>query len=174
MKFVNVISVLIICFFILSFNTTEHKSVKLTDFNTSYCDDTPELNKQVVDFVTANLKKKVGKGECWDLAAGALNLIGAKWNGAYVYGDVVRYKTECVYPGDIIHFNGVKVTYEVDNRIYTEIMDQHTAIIYKVEGKGDYIIAHQNTAFSGRKVGLSPLNLEDITKGRFTIYRPVK
>ena len=157
----------------MSFNDPERKPEHRTNI-ISECDSIPELNRQVIDFVTSKIKKKVGKGECWDLAAEALNSVGAKWNGQYVFGNVVHYQSECVYPGDIMQFKGVKIHYQVGNRIYDEKMEQHTAIIYEVKAKGDYVLAHQNTSFSGKKVGLSPLKLSDITRGKFTIYRPEK
>src|SRR5688572_15897370 len=36
---------------------------------TTNCDTVPELNQKVIDFVKTKLNKKVGEGECWDLAA---------------------------------------------------------------------------------------------------------
>ena len=56
---------------------------------------------------------------------------------------------------------------------YQESMEHHTAIIYQVNGTGDYTLAHQNTAFTGQKVGTSHLNLKDVITGTFQIYRPV-
>ena len=56
----------------------------------------------------------------------------------------------------------------------TSVMDHHTAIVYEVKDIGKYIIAHQNTSDFGRRVGLSELDLANIQKGRFTIYRPYK
>jgi hypothetical protein len=173
MKFYVIISALIVGCFFLSFNNpesqTDQRRIIISD-----CDSIPELNKQIIDFVKMNIKKKVGKGECWDLAAEALNSIGAKWNGQYVFCTEVLYKTECVYPGDIIQFKDVRVQYEVNGKVYIEKMEQHTAVIYEVKNKGNYILAHQNTPFSGKKVGLSPINLKDINKGKITIYRPEK
>jgi hypothetical protein len=173
MKISAIISVLIVGCLILSFNNPESLTNQ-QGIIISECDSIPELNKQIIDFVKTNIKKKVGKGECWDLAAGALNSIGAKWNGQYVFGTEVLYKTECVYPGDIIQFKNVRVQYEVNGKVYIEMMEQHTAVIYEVKNKGSYILAHQNTPFSGKKVGLSPINLKDINKGKITIYRPEK
>ena len=48
------------------------------------------------------------------------------------------------------------------------------AIIYEVKGNGEYVLAHQNTAYTGRKVGTSPLNLMNVTGGKITIFRPEK
>jgi hypothetical protein len=53
-------------------------------------------------------------------------------------------------------------------------MGQHTAIVYKVIEKGVYEIAHQNTQFSGRKVGVNTLNLNHVIEGDYYFYRPTK
>jgi hypothetical protein len=140
----------------------------------SQTDTIPPLNKRVVQYVNSVIGTQVDRGECWDLAYQALTLIEAKWNGEYVYGKVIDYKKEIVYPGDIIHFKGVVVKQTKGLTTITETMDQHTAIIMKVYGKGIYELAHQNTGFSGRKVGMSPIDLNGVTKGRVTIYRPVQ
>ena len=76
-------------------------------------------------------------------------------------------------PGDIIQFKNVKIRYQITNTTYTEFMKQHTAIVYKIKRKNVFTIAHQNTEFSGRKVGLSDLNLAHVVKGDVKIYRPV-
>ena len=137
------------------------------------CDSIPSLNKKIIDFVKTKIGKKVGKGECWDVAAEALNTSGAKWDGNYKFGKEINYKTDCVYPGDIIQFEGVTVKYEIDKKKFSESMAHHTAIIYEVKGKEEFILADQNTGRSGRKVGLSPIEFKNITKGKFKIFRPV-
>jgi hypothetical protein len=53
-------------------------------------------------------------------------------------------------------------------------MGQHTAIVYKVLGDGVFEIAHQNTGFSGKKVGISELNINYIVKGKIYFYRPTQ
>ena len=138
------------------------------------CDSIPALNHGVIHFVNSNMKKKVGRGECWDVAAEALNLLGATWDHNYGFGQEVDYQTQCIYPGDIIQFEGVTVKYDKNGRHYTETMGHHTAIIYEVTGKGEYFLAHQNTGFGGRKVDISRIDLKTITCGKFKIFRPVK
>ena len=64
--------------------------------------------------------------------------------------------------------------YTKGNGIYTESMPHHTAIIYEILGKDHYKIAHQNTSFSGKKVGVSELKMSYIKKGKVTVYRPYK
>ncbi len=143
-------------------------------FTASAQDTIPDLNKQVIEFVKTTIGKKVDRGECWDLANKALTLIKADWDLEYKYGKLVNPKNDIIYPGDIIQFEGVKVKYKKGNTTYTESMEHHTAIVYRVIEKGVYELAHQNTGFSGRKVGLSTLDISTIIKGKMSIYRPIK
>ncbi len=124
----------------------------LLSFN-SDCSEKLPMNEQIIGFVNSNMNKKVGKGECWDLANEALTLVQAKWDGNLKFGRKLDYKKECVYPGDIIQFEKVKVKYTENKITYQEAMAHHTAIIYEVKGTGEYILAHQNTAYTGRKWG---------------------
>lgn len=142
--------------------------------NTTHCDSTPVMNKQVIEVVKSKLNTKVGRGECWDLASVALKSVDAKWNGEYVFGREVNYQKECIYPGDIIQFEKVKLKYTRNNIMYIEEMTHHTAVVYEVKEKGIYTLAHQNTSETGKKVGLTPIDMKDITKGKFKIYRPEK
>ncbi len=138
------------------------------------CDSIPALNTEIVNYTKNAMGKKVNTGECWDLAAEALKANAAKWDGMYKFGNEVDPKAECIFPGDIIQFKDVQVKYKKGNATYTESMPHHTAIVYKVNGKGDYEIAHQNYSEFGRKVGVSSLALQNVTKGKLTFYRPVK
>ncbi|MBL7922416.1 MAG: hypothetical protein JNJ40_19020 [Bacteroidia bacterium] len=137
------------------------------------CDSIPVLNKQIIAFVNTNIGKTVGKGECWDVAAEALNKVNARWDGNYKFGKEVNYKKDCVFPGDIMQFENVVLKYSVGSKQFIEKMTHHTAIIYDVKGKEELVMADQNTGRSGKKVGLSPLNFKDMTKGSFKIFRPM-
>ena len=132
----------------------------------------PELNRRIIEYVQSVIGKKVDRGECWDLAYQALNRFNAEWDGKFQYGKLINPKRETVLPGDIIQFKNVKIMYQITNTTYTEFMKQHTAIVYKVKRKNVFTIAHQNTEFSGRKVGLSDINLNHVVKGDVKIYRP--
>lgn len=175
MKFKNSIafSLLVIIVFVLTgWKTVKDKNEVFT--TTVSCDSVPEMNKQIVAYVKSKMGKKVDRGECWDLANQALKLVNATWDGKYVYGTKVNPQTDCIYPGDIMQFEGVRVKKEVKGGQAIEKMAHHTAIIYEVKGKGVYVLAHQNTSFSGKKVGTSELDLKNIVKGRYMIYRPTK
>ncbi len=134
----------------------------------------PVLNKEIVKYVKTVKGKKVDRGECWDLAYQALTKVEADWDMAYVYGNLIDPSKDEVFPGDLIQFENVKTQYTEGNTTYTSIMTHHTAIVYKVLEKGIYEIAHQNTEFSGRKVGVNVLNLNHIIQGDLYFYRPTK
>jgi len=136
------------------------------------CGETPLLNKKVIEFVNANMGKKVGVGECWDVASGALDKAGAIWDGNYKFGKEVDYKKTCIFPGDIVQFEGVVLTYTIEDASYTETLLHHTAIIYSVKEKGEYTIADQNTKANGKKVATHAFAVKNVVKGKFTIYRP--
>ncbi len=137
-------------------------------------DNIPELNLQILEYVKSVEGKKVDRGECWDLANQALKLVNADWDKAFVYGDKVDPKKDKIFPGDLIQFDNIKIKYTEGNTTYTETMGQHTAIVYKVLGDGIFEIAHQNNGFSGKKVGVSKLNINYIINGKIYFYRPTK
>lgn len=138
----------------------------------SYYDTIPPLNSKIIEYVSSKIGKKVDRGECWDLAAQALETVGANWNHQYKFGQLLNLETDTIYPGDIIQFERVKLKYIKNGITFHEEMKHHTAIIYEVLGKGAYTLAHQNTGYSGKKVGLSEIDLETIKRGRIKIYRP--
>jgi hypothetical protein len=163
-------------YFLLILNSFTYAQESACKVQTSVvdCDTVPVLNQSVIEIVKTKIGKKVATGECWDLAAEALNTVKASWDKRYVFGKEVNPETDCIYPGDIIQFEGVQVEYSKNGGQFIESMEHHTAIIYKVNGKGNYELAHQNFGKAGRKVGISNLELKNITKGKFTIYRPIK
>ena len=150
------------------------KSSSITNSKTFECGDVPDLNKGIIQYVKEHINKKVARGECWDLAAEPLNELGANWDKMYVFGKKIDHTKECVYPGDIIQFEGVVAKVVKGNITITVHLEHHTAIIYEVKDKNTFVLAHQNTGDWGRKVGLSDFNINDITQGAFTIYQPIK
>lgn len=132
----------------------------------------PVLNQRVVEFVHAHMGERVDRGECWDLAAFALNEAGAKWNGKLQYGRLLDPKKEQVLPGDIIQLEGVEFKWWEGDATNVITMPHHTAIVYEVKSSGNYLVAHQNMQGIGRKVGLGTIVLEHRSKGKIMIYRP--
>lgn len=137
----------------------------------------PVTNQKVINFVKTKIGKKVDRGECWDLANAALTVSNAKFDRSsmktiYIYGKKLNPAKDEILPGDMIQFEKVKLKYKKGDVEYREEMPHHTAIVYKVYGPGHYQLAHQNTGFSGKKVGLSDMKLEDVSKGKMFFYRP--
>jgi len=141
--------------------------------------DLPDLNAKIIAYVNGVIGTKVDRGECWDLAAGALAHSGAYFDRSSmqtisVYGRKLNPKKENVLPGDMIQFENVKMEWKEGNTTYSATMMQHTAIVYDVNGAFDYEIAHQNTGEWGKKVGISNFRLDRVKKGKVMIYRPIK
>jgi len=157
----------------LFFPATPVLSGTLPRADSAACNTIPSLNKKVKSFVASRINKKEGDGSCWALAKGALNSAGAAWNGAYEYGLLLNPETDCIFPGDIIQFEGVEIRYGKDGARFEEHMQHHTAVIYKVLDKGKYQLAHQNFGRS-KKVCLSELDVQNIISGNYFIYRPTK
>jgi len=134
-------------------------------------DSLPDLNREIISFVDSKMKKKVGRGECWDLAAEALKATNAKWNGKLQFGRKLE-KEEAILPGDIIQFEGVKIKYEKGSVRYTQVLKHHTGIVYEMKGANQFDMANQNTAEHGRKVTLTFIDLEQMVSGKVYIYRP--
>ncbi len=132
----------------------------------------PELNKKILAYTNSVIGTSVDRGECWDLANQALTSAGAKWDHAYVYGKKLNLAKDTIFPGDLIHFQNVTLKYNKGTTQITESMKNHTAIVYKIVSVGTLEIAHQNTGFSGKNVGISELQLSTLKKGRITFYRP--
>jgi hypothetical protein len=138
----------------------------------------PAANKKIVKYIESVIGKTVDRGECWDLANEALILVNGKWDHEFKYGKLLNPEKDTIYPGDIIQFKHVRTEIKTEHKdgsyeIQKETMGQHTAIVYKVNSPGDFEIAHQNTGFSGKKVGISRLILKTIKKGKIFIYSPV-
>lgn len=133
----------------------------------------PTLNQNIVDYAASQIGKKVDRGECWDLAYKALTINNCEWDGKYVYGKKLNPKTDSIYPGDLIQFEGVVVKYTKGDMIVKESYPHHTAIVYEVLGRNHYKIAHQNFEPQGKKVGISELDLTHKTAGKVMFYRPV-
>lgn len=131
----------------------------------------PEVNRQVLAFVDAHMGKRVGRGQCWDLAAAALQAAHAHWDGQYQFGTPLGPGAE-VLPGDIIQFEGVVTEDPSPHGRFYQSMSHHTAIVHAVHANGRYTLVHQNFGRAGRKVSLTELETEHIVKGTFTIYRP--
>lgn len=131
----------------------------------------PPANAKIVEYVNTVIGKKVGRGECWDLANEALTYANAKWELPTKFGKPFDYKKEKVLAGDLIQINNVVMESRTDTSLVRWKMVEHTAIVYSTAEKGQIRIAEQNVN-GVRKVMLSNWNLNDVKSGTLQFYRP--
>lgn len=134
----------------------------------------PALNQRIVDHVRAQEGKQVGRGECWDLAADALNATGAKWDGQYGFGRMYNPKKEPMAVGDIIRFQNVNMERRTTEGTERFSFMEHTAVIVEVKSTDEFVIMHQNFGPAGRKASTLLIRPSEMVKGRLLFHRPVE
>lgn len=156
------------------------------------------LNLRILDYCRLNLGKKVGTGECADLAYRAMLASGAESPdlykddprpGDYVWGRLIyrreirrgavkeRGSKDEVHPGDIVQMRDVIIehTEETDHTITTETIDadHHTAIIESVSPDGlTYDVLEQNSN-DVPTVTQSKLRIGEMKRGYVLVYRAI-
>ena len=126
-----------------------------------------EIQREVVSFAADNIGKRIGRGECWDLADQALRAAGAEPPKGYTFGD--RIPLNEIQPGDILQFTSARF----DEPGYWTIMGMpnHTAVVHAV-GDTRAFILQQN--FDGKRyVTTYDLNLNNQTSGQIEAFRPI-
>jgi hypothetical protein len=134
-----------------------------------------DINDCIMSYVNSVIGKTVGRGECWDLAQEALDGCGADWDRPWIFGTPLDPDKDPVKPGDIIQFKSVKLVEKLpDGGTKWQVFGapDHTAVIIAVQGLRQYKLAHQNTE-GKRFVIVTSVNLDQMTSGRYRIYRPV-
>ena len=142
-------------------------SIFVFAFSLSKAQEQTPVAKKIVAYCDSNKGKKVGKGECWDLAKEALDASGATWTSPYVFGKELG-KKDPILAGDIIQFEKVKIVYPDGS---WKELPHHTAIVYSVIAGTKLMIAEQN-ANGKRFVVFSEIDLSYVKKGKYTIFRP--
>ena len=156
----------------------------------------PKLNQKILSFCKKSVGKKVGDGQCADLAYQALMRAGAvspdsfrdnPKPGDYVWGELIygpkidaKQHMEtgdrmAVRPGDVIQMRDVIIEHVEESEEYvtreTIDADHHTAIVSGVSKDGlTYEIIEQN-ANEVPTVTKGSLYLEDMMSGYILVYR---
>jgi hypothetical protein len=134
-----------------------------------------ELNGKILEFIDKVMGTTVGHGECWDLAQEVLDANLADWTRPTTFGLPRNPDTNEIKAGDIIQFRTLTLTEHLPGggtRRTAFGTPDHTAVVYKVLGKKQYTLAHQNVA-GKRTVIKSDINLAYVTGGQYRVYRPV-
>ncbi len=142
------------------------------------------IHEQVLRFARTRLDRKVGRGQCFDLADQALRAAGAA--SASDYGEVtpradyvwgLRVMVSSVRPGDIVQFRNYRVDFETADGTGFETRGNpnHTAIVASVSDNGVFEVYEQNV-YNVQAVRRNTLYFERgdgirIT-GSFQFYRP--
>lgn len=131
----------------------------------------PELNARVVNYAIGSMGTQVGNGECWTLAAEALDAAGAMPAESTAFGHELK-KTEAWLPGDIIQFKSCRFEVHYANGYSVEEMGypNHTAIIYSTDGSRVTLI-HQNYRMV-KRVQVSTIDMNTMTAGTYKVFRP--
>jgi hypothetical protein len=92
-----------------------------------------ELSQKIYQWARQQLNKRVGAGECWDLADRALRQAGARSSTTtgrddnYDWGTPVN-PVQAAIPGDILQFRG----YTIKTTVTTRYPDQSTESTYEI------------------------------------------
>lgn len=121
---------------------------------------------KIVAYSKQQMGKKVGHGECWDLAQAALDAAGASWKAPFDFGDKIDYKKTDLQPADIMQFSNVSFSFPHG----TMSFPQHTAIVYKANKH--MVTVFQQNFNKKRYVDTLTINLDQMKKGRLEVYRP--
>ncbi len=156
-----------------------------------------KMSEKIVKFCKDHLGKKVGEGECTDLADAALQSAGAKRRTAfkehpnkddYVWGELVyaleiqdnsqketKVPKRTIQPGDVIQFRDARFegTKLRGFDIYRVSCPHHTAVVLAVKEDNMLSVLEQN--INGKKVVVeNTYRLTDLKTGWVRIYRPVE
>jgi len=131
------------------------------------------LNRRILAFAAQNFGKQVGDGECWSLAAAALNASGACPAEGYTFGRELRQGEEW-WPGDIIQFTRCRFKINYPGGRHTIITcgsPNHTAIFGGMQN-GLVMIDQQN--HNGIKTGaVMCLDMRTLVSGSYKVFRPL-
>jgi hypothetical protein len=156
----------------------------------------PKLNLKILTFCKKSMGKKIGNGQCADLAYRALMYAGAESpdnfrdhprRGDYVWGELIYgHKIDedkhmetgdrkLVRPGDVIQMRDVIIEHveETEEFITRETIDadHHTAVVSNVSSDAlTYQIIEQN-ANEIPTVTTGTLHLNDMKRGYVLVYR---
>jgi hypothetical protein len=149
------------------------------------------VGDKVAAFAAEQKGKKVGSGQCADLATAALKAAGAKGRGEdspnkddYTWGELV-YTQEAtpagpkvtgkraeIKPGDVIQFRDTKWVTRSGNVIKARFAPHHTAVVGKVQNKGALLEVYEQNNNGRLVVEKGTLQLSALAEGWIRVYRP--
>lgn len=142
------------------------KSVELPKEAFDLNANVPELNRKVVEFCRQNFDKKVGSGDCAQLATLSLAAAGAKRMGIYTWGRELDER-EPLLPGDCLQLELV----EMKAPGFSRGFHHHTAVVEEVR-PNEIVVFHQNVRPKGEIVQRDTWPKAAFKGGNAIAYRP--
>lgn len=142
------------------------KSVELPKEAFDLIANVPELNRKVVEFCRQNFDKKVGSGDCAQLATLSLAAAGAKRQGIYTWGRELDER-EPLLPGDCLQLELV----EMKAPKFSRGFHHHTAVVEEVR-PNEIVVFHQNVRPKGEIVQRDTWPKAAFKGGNAIAYRP--
>lgn len=120
-------------------------------FSYGQADSLPQANKIVLDYVNANIGKKIRTGLCFDFVDAALHQVDPSWKSrkkrfhfsAFYYGKKISRKK--LLPGDIIFYEWKYISSRNRER------ESHVCIVYSIDKDRKIKVAEQNAEKTIRK-----------------------
>jgi hypothetical protein len=125
------------------------------------------VNQGVLQYAQSVVGRKIGNGQCTELAIAALQAAGARPNSGYTWGTQLRSVNE-LQPGDVVQLHDAR--FEYANGSWSASTGPHTAIVTSVQGSVIQVL-EQNISSSPVQAG--QYDVTYMTAGRIEFYRPV-
>jgi hypothetical protein len=127
--------------------------------------DLPSFNSRILQFAADHLGQQVGNGQCWTLAAEALETAGAQPPDRYDFG--VEVALTDLLAGDVLYFHDARFV-TADSWFHLGAPD-HVAIVGEVQGSA-VAIYHQNVN-GAMIVRRDAIDLASLQSGQVIGYR---
>ena len=131
------------------------------------------LNQRIVDYVYKHMGQQVGNGECWTLAASAMEEAGAREPQGYDFGHELS-ENEDWQPGDIIQFTSCVFKQSLPGggwQIFQAGSPNHTAV-FLGRRDGKVLIGQQNV-LGNKTVSTMLLDFKCLMSGKYKVFRAV-
>jgi len=130
-----------------------------------------DLSAAIVVYSDGVIGESIGRGECWDFVAEALDVAGADWERPRDFGRVLDWKNEDLQAGDVLYYR--KSFFRSPDKKKSAYFFKHFGLVYETGEDKSIKMVHQNYA-DNRTVHFSELNLNHLVSGTFEVFRPKK
>jgi len=137
-----------------------------------------KYGEAVARWCEGHIGRQVGNGECWTLAADALEAVGAMRSVCFVHGAPIYARTSDsatkdvdIARGDIIQFWNAKLRSRDGLRTQNAGSPGHTSVVTGVEGSMVRVV--ESNIGHDKRVQRGKYDLGTLVEGRVDVFRPV-